>query len=105
MGILFVASVAAFLPVVSVTADDERFDHARTFVSPSAEQALAQDGGEIYCLDRPRRERYRSICLTKSEWREAIELAESAPKPGPDPLIPQRWVQSNAYGGFGYRSR
>ena len=83
MSLLIAATV---LPLVPVTAGDERFDHRRTFVSEQAEIALAEtDGEEVFCLDRKR----ESICLVRSEWAEAVKLANSAPKRGPRAFIPQ----------------
>lgn len=89
MSIFLAAGVAAVLPVVAISSDDERLDTNRTFISASAEAALAQGDSNVFCLDRSRSQRYRSICLTKAEWQEAIALAETAPKDGPRPFIPQ----------------
>ncbi|WP_416831724.1 MAG: hypothetical protein ACMUJI_01680 [Erythrobacter sp.] len=80
---------AAVLPLVPVAADDARFEKRGTFVSPEASALLEQGEDSVYCLDRSRYERYRSICLTKAEWVQAIALAETAPKSGPRPFIPQ----------------
>ena len=81
---------AAVLPLVPIAADDSRLDAQRTYVSPNAETAFASGEGEVYCLDRPRRERFRSICLTQAEWAKAVKLAEAAPKRGPRPLLPSQ---------------
>ena len=83
MSLLIAATV---LPLVPVAAGDGRFDRRRTFVSDQAEIALAEEGGEeVFCLDRKR----QSICLVRSEWAEAVALANSAPKRGPRAFIPQ----------------
>ena len=71
---LFAASA---LPLVSVAADDARVQDERAFVSPKAELALAaSDGEDVLCLDR-RQDRYSSICLVRSEWNEAVALANA----------------------------
>lgn len=88
---------AAVLPLVPVAADDARFERRGTFVSPEASAVPEQGGESVYCLDRSRYERYRSICLTKAEWLQAIALAETAPKGGPRPFIPQQ--DRSAFGG------
>lgn len=88
MSFLMIMGAASMLPVVAISAEDERLDGPRTFVSPNAEAALEAGDGEVYCLDRSRSDRYRSICLTGAEWQQAIALAESDPKPGPRAIIP-----------------
>ena len=94
---------AAVLPLIPVAADDARFDAPRTYVSPNAEASLDAGEDAVLCLDRPRRERYRAICLTRAEWEQAIDLAEAAPKRGPRALVPWNYpaggnTQSALYG-------
>lgn len=73
--------LAAVLPLVMISADDERLDSKRTFVSPAAEVALAADAGEavesVLCIDRPTNRRTRSICLVRSEWVQAVASANA----------------------------
>jgi hypothetical protein len=78
------AITAAILPLFAIAADDPRLQTKRTFVSEAARAELAQDSDErVLCLDRKsQRQRYRSICLTEAQWREAIALAEAQPKTG-----------------------
>jgi hypothetical protein len=80
---------AAVLPLVPITADDERLDKKRTFVSEEATAVLEEDAdGRVLCLDR---RRSASICLTEAQWLKAIELAEAQPKPAPRPIFPSRF--------------
>lgn len=97
---MWVSMIAAsFLPLVSVAAEDDRVLDKRAFVSPKAELALAaNDGEDVLCLDR-RRDRYSSICLVRSEWVEAVELANAGRgKRGPDPHFRDPWFRGPSYG-------
>ncbi|BDI61041.1 hypothetical protein MACH05_16010 [Qipengyuania nanhaisediminis] len=80
---------AATLPLVPIAAGDERLDRRSTFVSANAEIELVESEDRVLCLDRVRAS---SICLTESEWREAIALAASQPerRRAPQAFFPQR---------------
>lgn len=79
---MFLAIAAAALPLLVISADDERLQSRRTFVSEEARIELTEENGErVLCLDRKQQRRYhRSICLTEAQWRKAITLAETQPK-------------------------
>ena len=88
---------AAALPLIAVAPDDARFEKKRTFVSEAAKDSLAGASNEdILCLDRRRQ---GSICLVRSEWSQAVELAKDAPRRGPKPYIPNN---NRSYGNSRY---
>lgn len=70
---MFSLIIAASLPLVPISADDGRLGKRHTFVSPTAQQVLANSvEGQVLCLDRPRN---KSICLERAEWSKAVTLA------------------------------
>lgn len=87
---------AAVLPLVPIAADDARLEKRSTFVSEQARIELVEENDRVMCLDR---RRASSICLTESEWLQAIELAASQPesRSAPRAFIPQR--DMSAFGG------
>nr|WP_137678512.1 hypothetical protein [Parerythrobacter lutipelagi] len=93
---------STMLPLFAVSADDARLERKRTYVSPAAEISLMKGGqDEVLCLDR---RRYGSICLVRSEWAQAVKLANSAPKRGPKAFIPNNNRSPNSSSKYGLGS-
>lgn len=77
---------AAFLPLVPVAPGDERLEDKTTFVSEKAKKELVVDTVDrVMCLER---RGATTICLTESEWKKTIALAETKPKNKARAFIP-----------------
>lgn len=84
---MLLSLAASVLSLVPISADDARLGKRRTFVSEEARIELAiTNGDRVLCHDR---ERAGSICLTESEWKKAIALAEQQPRKGSRAFIPR----------------
>ncbi|ABC63216.1 hypothetical protein [Erythrobacter litoralis] len=94
--------LASTLPLVSIEADDTRLDRRRTFVSEQAGLVLSGDAdGDVLCLDRARATYTQSICLDRSEWLEAVEIART----NPPKSRRSGFVYNNSHSSFGSTSK
>ncbi len=86
MSLLLAAMV---LPLYAVQVDDPKLQSKRTFVSQSARAYLTEGNSEeVLCLNRKGNPKKKTICLVKSEWKQAVKLAKTQPKEGAQPFIP-----------------
>ncbi len=86
MSILLASMV---LPLFAVQADDPKLLSKRTFVSETARASLSEGNSEdILCLKRRGNPKKKTICLVKSQWKKAVQIANSQPPEGPRPYIP-----------------
>jgi len=96
---MLLSLMAAVMPLVPITEEDARLERKQTFVSEEARIELTISGGErVLCHDQ---RRAPSICLTESQWNNAIALAEQqSRKPGRPFVMPhgERFPDSSSFG-------